>query len=159
MPSDKNITKPLYSKKYQEKRTARVLAVQALYAHQYILEGTTLDQVIYDLIKDSKSQEVLSKLSDSDEKLVINLARGTEKNISELKELISKHLSKDWRFDRLGKVMQSILLVAAYEMQMNADVDKAIIINEYLEITKLFNHEGESGFVNSVLDGVSKSLL
>ena len=158
MPSDKNITKPLYSKKYQDKRSARVLAVQALYAHQYISEGILLDQIIYDLIKDSKSQDILSKLSDSDEKLVINLARGTEKNIIELKELISKHLSKEWRFDRLGKVMQSILLVAAYELQMNDATDKAVIINEYLEITKMFNHEGESGFVNSVLDGISKGL-
>ncbi len=156
---DKNITKPLYSKKYQEKRTARVLAIQAIYAHNYTQADFPLDQVIFDIIKDSKSQESLSKLSASDEKLIITLTRGTEKNLEKLKEIISGHLSKEWRFDRLGKVMQAILLVAAYEMQMNPEFDKAIIINEYIEITKMFNHEGEAGFVNSVLDGIAKTTL
>ncbi len=136
-----------------------MLAIQALYAHNYTQADLPLDQVIFDIIKDSKSQESLSKLSTSDEKLIINLARGTEKNLEGLKEIISDHLSKEWRFDRLGKVMQAILLVAAYEMQMNTEVDKAIIINEYIEITKMFNHEGESGFVNSVLDGIAKNTL
>ncbi len=155
---DKSITKPLYSKKFQEKRAARVLAIQAIYAFQNH-EGSSLDQIIYDLIKDSKSQEILSKLSQSDEKLIIKLARGTNENLENLVKTVSPHLSKEWRFERLGKVIQVILLVAAYEMMLDGAVDRPILINEYIEIAKMFNHDGEAGFVNSVLDGVSKNIL
>ncbi len=155
---DKSITKPLFSKKFQEKRAARVLAIQAMYAFQNH-EGSNLDQIIYDLIKDSKAQEILNKLSQSDEKLIIKLARGTNDNVEILVQKISPHLSKEWRFERLGKVIQVILLVAAYEMMLDHEVDRPIIINEYIEIAKMFNHDGEAGFVNSVLDGVSKSII
>jgi N utilization substance protein B len=153
---DKSTIKPIYSKKYQEKRAARVLAVQCMYSYQNN-DDVALDQVIYDIIKDSKSQDILDDFSKSDEKILITLVRGANSNIENLKLSISKHLSKEWRFDRLGKVIQAILLVAAYEL-MTKENDAAVVINEYIEITKLFNHEGESGFINSVLDGIAKDI-
>jgi len=155
-PLDKNTIKPIFSKKYQEKRSSRVLAVQAFYAYTYENE-IELDMVILNLINDSKAAESLDNFSKSDEKLLINLVRGAYLGKDQLQQSISKHISKEWRFDRLPKVIQSILIIATFEI-MSGKFDNPLLINEYIEIAKMFNHDGESGFVNKVLDNIAKDL-
>ena len=67
---------------------------------------------------------------------------------------ISKYLDKDWRFERLGKLPQIILLLATYELYYFKEMKKGIIISEYMLIAKKFSHDGETGFFNSILDKV-----
>ncbi len=70
-------------------------------------------------------------------------------------ELIQPKLAVGWRFERLAKVIQSILLVAVDEMRHSPKEEKAIIISDFLEVAKILSHDGETGFLNSVLDKVS----
>ena len=107
-----------------------------------------LDSMLYDSFKDN---------SEVDQVYATALVMGTMKNRSSLEDKIQNHLSESWKFHRLAKVMQSILLAAAYELLFKQDLSSSILINEYIEISKLMNHEGESGFVNKVLDELSKS--
>jgi N utilization substance protein B len=91
-----------------------------------------------------------------DQKYVANIVMGIDSTKTILEEKLQKYLSEEWKFSRLGKVVQALLLSACYEIIFTKDLPAPIIINEYLEIAKLLNHEGEVGFINNVLDSIVK---
>jgi len=103
--------------------------------------------------------DAFSNVPDSnpiDQRYAATIMMGATSHMVELEQKIQLYLTEDWRFLRLGKVIQAILLIAAYEIMFTKDLSPSIIINEYLEVAKLLNHEGEVGFINSVLDNIAK---
>lgn len=151
MTKDQDIKiKKIYSKSIVSKRNARILSVQVIYS--YLMRESfsipALDSMLYHSFKDA---------ADIDQVYATALVIGAIKNRSTLEDKIQKYLSESWKFHRLAKVMQAILLAAVYELLFTSDLSSSILINEYIEISKLMNHEGESGFVNRVLDELSKS--
>lgn len=86
------------------------------------------------------------------------LVRGMVSHLPELDKLVETHL-KGWKLDRLDKVDLAILRVALFEMLHYAGkdpADPAVVINEAIEISKKFGTPKTAGFVNGVLDSVSK---
>ena len=67
---------------------------------------------------------------------------------------IQEHL-KDWYYDAIGKVEKAIMRLGAYEILV-AKTDKAIIINEALELAKELADEKSPQFINGVLDAQDK---
>ena len=145
-------TKKTYTKKLVGKRIARIMAVQTLYAMNIDDINEDIDAIIYNLIRIDAADNIGYATSKLDEPTLIKLARGTYENITLLKEALQEFLAQNWKFNRLPKLIQAILLVSAYELKCAKNTDQAVIINEYLEIAKLFNHTGEVGFINKVLD-------
>lgn len=158
--SDKAQIKPerninSYSKK---RRLARVMAVQTIYTLMLNPSDVQdINQAIFNTFRIHDKKRIKHHISD--EAYLINLIKGCHKNMSQLDIEIGKYLAKDWRLERIGKVVQSILRLAAFEIIHSTDVDRAIAINEYIEIAKYFNHDGEAGFINSVLDKIAKNTL
>jgi N utilization substance protein B len=58
---------------------------------------------------------------------------------------------KDWDFVRLGYVEQAILLLALAEYELR-DVERAVVINEAVELAKEFGDTDAYKLVNGVLD-------
>ena len=59
-------------------------------------------------------------------------------------------------FERVGAMERAILRLGAYEI-VCAKIDKAIAINEALELTKSFCSETSVKFVNGILDGIANN--
>ena len=78
----------------------------------------------------------------------------TEKKDS-LDHMIMEHLTTGWSLQRLPSVILHILRLALYEIYHIQKLDKAMVINEYIEITRLYNHHEEAAFVNGILDKAS----
>ncbi|MCE2993135.1 MAG: transcription antitermination factor NusB [Candidatus Jidaibacter sp.] len=157
MEEVKNTTSFL-SKKILKKRAARVLAVQCIYAVIIdTISGSSVDDKILGIIELYSNELEDSRLSRADQTFLINLVRKTFEYKDTLQGNISQYLAKEWRFERLANVVQSILLAAACELFLDRDTDKEVIINEYLEIAKIFSHAGEVGFLNQVLDQIAKA--
>ncbi|MFN5381693.1 MAG: transcription antitermination factor NusB [Alphaproteobacteria bacterium] len=157
MEEVKNTTSFL-SKKILKKRAARVLAVQCIYAVIIdTVSGSSVDDKILGIIELYSNELEDSRLSRADQTFLINLVRKTFEYKDTLQGNISQYLAKEWRFERLANVVQSILLAAACELFLDRDTDKEVIINEYLEIAKIFSHAGEVGFLNQVLDQIAKA--
>ena len=134
------------------RRQARILAVQCLYNMALVPEEVkSSDDIISDiLIYGVKENEFL------DQNYFLNIVKNTYKNVPSLHKSIQQYLSENWKISRLSEPIQAILLLAAYEIIYNLDIPIKILINEYIEITKIFNHESEAGFINSVLDKIAK---
>jgi transcription antitermination protein NusB len=60
-------------------------------------------------------------------------------------------LIENWRFDRLGVATTLILRLALWELS-HTDTDKAVIINEAIELAKCFGEKDSFKFINGVLD-------
>ena len=64
---------------------------------------------------------------------------------------------KDWTLLEIGSIERAILRLAAYEL-MFTDLDRAVIINEAIELSKELGSETSPKFINGVLDSVKKAL-
>jgi len=82
------------------------------------------------------------------------LFSGTIENLDRLDREIQQHLN-EWDYDGIGKVEKAILRLGAYEILI-AGIDKAIIINEAVELAKKLADEKSPKFINGVLDALLK---
>ncbi len=79
---------------------------------------------------------------------------GTISNLDRLDAQIKEHI-KEWDYDSLGKVEKAILRLGAYEILIEK-TDRAIIINEAVELAKELADDKAPQFVNGVLDAIGK---
>ncbi|HIP61800.1 MAG TPA: transcription antitermination factor NusB [Sulfurovum sp.] len=82
------------------------------------------------------------------------LFSGTIENLEMLDTMIKKHL-KEWDFDGIGKVEKAIMRLATFELLVEK-TDKAIIINEAVELAKKLADDKSPQFINGVLDAIGK---
>ena len=87
-----------------------------------------------------------------------DLVKGVDARRAELDELISSNLAPGWSLARLDKPMKAILRAGAYELSARADVPRASVISEYVDVAKAFYDPRETGFVNGLLDSVAKAV-
>ena len=80
------------------------------------------------------------------------LFNGTIENLEMLDKEIEKHLT-DWDYNSIGKVEKAIMRLGAYEILV-AKTDKAIIINEAVELAKKLADDQSPKFINGVLDAL-----
>jgi N utilization substance protein B len=95
-------------------------------------------------------------LARADQSFFADLARGVVDNQREIDAAISQRLAAGWRLERLDATVRAILRCAAFELGFRKDVPREVVINEYLEIAKSFFGGAEAGFVNGVLDNISR---
>jgi N utilization substance protein B len=80
-------------------------------------------------------------------------------HIKDVDQKIEDHLF-DYRLIRLNYVDRAIIRLAAYEM-MYTDTEKQIVINEAVELTKIYSNlddEKQHKFTNRLLDNINKSI-
>jgi len=102
------------------------------------------------------SDEILEedKIRNKQREFSYSLFNGTIENLDMLDEEIQKHLT-EWDYDSIGKVEKAILRLGAYEILV-AKTDKAIIINEAVELAKELADDKSPKFINGVLDALDK---
>jgi len=113
---------------------ARLVAVQAYYqleVAQEPLEKVILQFQTHHLKKHNKP------FSLADKKFFMELIRGACAAQERLDPLIQACLS-DWQLNRLDCVVRAILRLGAYELSDNLHLSSAIILNEYIDVTRAF---------------------
>ena len=60
-------------------------------------------------------------------------------------------LAPEWPIDQMAKIDKNVLRIALYELRITQDVPPAAIIDEAVELAKLFGSEAAPKFVNGVL--------
>jgi N utilization substance protein B len=83
--------------------------------------------------------------------------RGVAEHMSALDAAITA-ASTHWRLERMTRVDRNLLRLGAWELTHRADVPRAVILDEAVELAKEFGTEESSAFVNGVLDRVAQSI-
>jgi len=128
----------------RERRAARELALQALYAEE--LTGYPLAQVVDDVIGNS---ELEGELKDFAKELFMEAALHQD----ELDKFIQDK-SENWDFERIAIIDRLIIRMAICEFKYFNDIPPKVSISEAIEIAKRYSTDDSSAFVNGILDAV-----
>jgi N utilization substance protein B len=66
--------------------------------------------------------------------------------------------STHWRIERMTRVDRNLLRLGTWELAHRPDVPRAVILDEAVELAKLFGTDESSAFVNGVLNRVAEDL-
>ena len=85
------------------------------------------------------------------------IVRGVEATLEELDRHITTS-STHWRIERMTRVDRNLLRLGTWEIAHRPDVPRAVILDEAVELAKLFGTDESSAFVNGVLNRVADDL-
>jgi len=129
-----------------KRRTAREKALQALF--QIDVSNTEPSLAIEHVLEGEAGDEYLSRL-----------VLGVIEQKAEIDELIIQNLEK-WSLDRLATVDRNLLRIATYELKyFRNEVPENVILDEAIEIAKIYGDDQSSKFINGVLSKVKQKLL
>lgn len=127
------------------RRKARELAVQAVYSWQ-MSENSVADVEAHFLTENAKRRFEIEFFQ--------KLFRGVTSQASTLDEVIAPYLDRS--VDEVDHIEKAILRVAVYELKYCSDIPYRVVINEAIELAKLFAADDSHKFVNGVLDKAVK---
>ena len=124
---------------------ARRSAVQALY--QWDMTGQEASNINSNFIHDERLK---GRYREYFEKMITEVP----KNIEKIDGVIATHADRP--VERLDPLEKSILRIGTYEILFQIDVPPSVVVNEAIEIAKLFCSDHGYKYVNGVLDKVVK---
>jgi N utilization substance protein B len=131
-----------------EKRSqARKHAVQAIY--QWQIAGQDIADIINQFLEEQD-------LNSFEIPYFQDLMKGVPNHLRELDELLRPAL--DRAIESVDPVERAILRLGAYELSHKPEVPYRVVINEAVELAKVFGAEQGHKFVNGVLDQVAKKV-
>jgi len=125
---------------YSPKNNPRVIVIQKLYG-KYFNEG-----------------ESLTFPKHRFKKFIKDVVNGTIERNDVINDEISNHLNSDLDFKKIDKVFQVIIKSAIYEFLYKPKISSKIIINEYLKVSNFFIEDGQTKYLNALLDKISKKI-
>lgn len=126
---------------------ARRLAMQGLYEWQ--MSGNTPQ----DILREYRQQQEFAK---TDPAYFESLLLEITDHQAELDGLLAPHLSRP--LQEVDPVELAILRLATYELAHRQDVPYRVVINEAVELAKVFGAEAGHKFVNGILDKLAVTL-
>jgi N utilization substance protein B len=126
----------------QQRRLARKLAVQALFEIDSVghLPGPVVDERLAYSVPGPVGAEYLRWL-----------VSGVVQNLEMLNTLITKY-APEWPVDQLAIIDRNILRLAFFEIGAHdSDTPPKVVINEAVELAKVFGSDSSPRFVNGVL--------
>ena len=136
------------SAKLPPRRRARALALQALFE----LDATQhqIDDVLQALLVDSN-------LPASGEEFARELVAGVNEHHVALDARIQEYATA-WPVSQLSLVDRSLLRLAVYELTISQNASPKVVINEAVELAKLFGGESSPRFINGVLGSLQDAV-
>lgn len=127
---------------------ARRNTVQALYGR--FMTGKTAAEVIAEFESDEQT------LAKSDVDYFKLLLKGTIKNSEaldgRLKELVDRPV------EELDAIERAILHIGCYELEHHLEIPWRVVVNESIELAKLFGADQSHKYINGILDKVAREL-
>ncbi|MCT6922991.1 MULTISPECIES: transcription antitermination factor NusB [Bacillales] len=120
-----------------KRHDARQKAVQVLF--QLDSTDLPLEEAMEHVLEDQSSDAFFEQL-----------VRGTIEQKEQIDATLSDKL-ENWTLSRLPKIERTVLRLAVYELLFTPDTPNRVVLNEAIELCKVFGDEKSSKFVNGVL--------
>jgi N utilization substance protein B len=108
-------------------------------------------------IKERSVATVLNQLPVQPDAYTISILTSAAAHQERADELISRY-SIDWPLERLAVVDRLVMTLAIGEMLMDDPPPSAVILDEAVELAKVYSTEGSASFVNGVLAACAEHL-
>ena len=91
-------------------------------------------------------------------KFIKDVVSGTLERLDLIEETIINNLKNDIDLKKTDKILKIILFAAVFELLFKHNNPKKVIINEYLLASEFFLEKVQIGYLNAILDKISKVL-
>ena len=91
-------------------------------------------------------------------KFIKDVVTGTLERSELIKKNIKFYLATDINLDKTDKLLKIIFFAAIFELMFKHNTPKKVIINEYLLASEHFLEKIQIGYLNAILDKISKEL-
>ena len=125
---------------YRPKNNPRVIVIQKLYGKYF------------------NEDENLTFPKHRFKKFIKDVVKGTIERDDVINDEISNHLNEDLDLKKLDKVFQVIVKSAIFEFLYKPKTSSKIIINEYLKASNFFIEDGQTKYLNALLDKISRKI-
>jgi len=125
---------------------ARRLTVQALY--QWLVNESPPEGML------AQFREQPEGLGRADGEYFNELLKGVVEQAPDLTMMLVPHLDRP--LNQLDPVEHAVLLLGAYELRYKVDVPWKVVVNEAVNLAKIFGAEEGYKFVNGVLDKIAR---
>ena len=125
---------------YSPKNNPRVIVIQKLYGKYF------------------NEDENLTFPKHRFKKFIKDVVNGTLERDDIINDEILNHLNSDLDLKKLDKVFQVIIKSAILEFLYKPKISSKIIINEYLKASNFFIEDGQTKYLNALLDKISKKI-
>lgn len=133
----------------KRRRNARQKAMQALYQWDFDMESQSISHIVDQFCE-------LQNMDRVDVDYFKELFFYAAKNLADVDALIAPHLDRP--MERLDPVEKSVLRITASELCCRLDTPYRIVVNEAVEIAKLFGAEQGHKFVNGIVDKLAANI-
>ena len=124
----------------------RQAVVSLLYAREM---GSCNEEFVEEFLEEKK-------IRNDQRSLALSLFHGILEHADELDGLLNARL-KEWKINEIGSIERAVLRLGAYEMKFTP-TDKAVIINEGIELGKELGGDSAPKSINGVLDALKADL-
>jgi N utilization substance protein B len=97
------------------------------------------------------------ELDDEGREYAVTLARGAWQARQTIDTYISD-AARNWRVERLAVIDRLLLRLAVHELLDHPEIPPRVVIDEAIELARVYSGDDAAKFVNGVLDGVFKRL-
>ena len=125
---------------YSPKNKPRVIVIQKLYGKYF------------------NENENLTFPKHRFKKFIKDVVNGTIERNDVINDEISNHFNSDFDLKKLDKIFQVIVKSAIFEFLYKPKTSSKIIINEYLKASNFFIEDGQTKYLNALLDKISKKI-
>lgn len=132
----------------KERREARELAVQVLYACEMCPENDP-EQLVSYLAQERPSPDGAVQYA---RELIVKVRDKT----AEIDQLLAEHAA-NWDLKRMAAIDRNVLRIAVAELLFYRDVPYKVVIDEAVEVAKLYGADDSGKFVNGVIDAVYRA--
>lgn len=133
--------------KVSPRRRARECAVQAIYS--WYISQNTVEEVELAFVTDQDMNGV-------DMPYFRQLFRGVVDNVETIDEVLRPYL--DRAEEDVDPIERSILRLSGYELKFEHDVPFRVVINEGIEVAKVFGSDDSHKYINGILDKLAPAL-
>lgn len=112
----------------------------------YQINLYTLNKISYNV------DDIIREVNPIENEFVKDVVYGVITKTDEIDALANKYLNK-WTIDRLGNTDQSIIRMAIYEL-LFTDTPEIVVINEAIELAKLYSDDSVKNMINGILDKI-----
>ena len=154
----------MISDKINTKTMARIAAIQVLYQYKLGDANQDVELIMQQILKFYQDERLQNSKIAPNKSIKIRvsighferLVKNVTSNITEIDNIISSNLSPEWQIESLPLLLLATLRVAIGELKFLLDIPSKVVINEFTDIASEMLDENEIGFVNSILDHISK---
>tara|TARA_Y100001958_G_C21053386_1_gene418729 strand:+ start:295 stop:696 length:402 start_codon:yes stop_codon:yes gene_type:complete len=91
-------------------------------------------------------------------KFIKDVVIGTIERSELIEETVNKYLNNDIDLKKTDKLLKIILFAAIFELMFKHNNPKKVVISEYILASEFFLERVQIGYLNAILDKISKVL-